>query len=571
MNKKLLSLAVAAAVAAPTAAMAEAILYGKLHQSIDYVDITNAVPGNPDYVLGTGLEGFEDSTFTRTVTGYVPLSATYPLQDGSGGDGFFGVPATATYIDRFGNRIGYPNVAYNTSSTDVTVDYFDQNGDPQQVVLQPGESFNFPVDVDVDLTTDGLGIVESRRLYRTDGNGNILLVPGSTNGEADFNGWGISGNSWRKYTTVNPNTGIGGNVNDRANRIGVKGSEDLGNGLKAIYQVEFGINLSSNDNDIDSGNNGIGFRNSFVGIASDYGSLLVGRHDTPLKISTGKLDLFSDTMADYNGTVGFHDVRADNVVAYISPTYAGFSFMGAVIAGGGTNVLGGNDGLNVNDDSLASAYSLALIYNNGPFYASAAYESLGNEHFMNSAVSRAGKGACIDDFTGAPTESCLYVDDDFSKWRIGLGILDWNGFTLTGIYEDQDNLPAGQVYDTVGYIDPNGNVSIVQESGIKSQRLWQIQAGYSFGNNMIKAMYGAVDRDAGRVADAFRTNPRSISALKNDLEGDRETWSVGFDHSFSKRTKVYALYTDVTDEYSDDPRFRGTEWSGFSLGLIHAF
>ncbi len=29
--------------------------------------------------------------------------------------------------------------------------------------------------------------------------------------------------------------------------------------------------------------------------------------------------------------------------------------------------------------------------------------------------------------------------DDFNKWRIGLGILDWNGFSLTGIYEDRSN------------------------------------------------------------------------------------------------------------------------------------
>ncbi len=43
MNKKLLSLAVAAALVAPAAAMAEATLYGKLNVSLDYANVTNVV------------------------------------------------------------------------------------------------------------------------------------------------------------------------------------------------------------------------------------------------------------------------------------------------------------------------------------------------------------------------------------------------------------------------------------------------------------------------------------------------------------------------------------------------
>jgi predicted porin len=132
------------------------------------------------------------------------------------------------------------------------------------------------------------------------------------------------------------------------------------------------LGFNFGDDNIPGGNNGgISIRNSFVGLAGGFGTALVGRHDTPLKISTGKLDLFSDTVADYNGTVGFDDLRTDNTIAYISPSFSGFSFMGAMVApGGGT----AGSGLNINSDSLAGAYSLAAIYNNGPFYASAAYE-----------------------------------------------------------------------------------------------------------------------------------------------------------------------------------------------------
>jgi len=442
MQRKLLTLAVAAAMAAPAAAMAEATLYGKLNMSIDYADVSNAI--------GTQYE------------------------------------------------------------------------------------------------TDSSGNI------RLDANGNPMVVPGSGQ---DFKGWGISSNG-----EFMPGSG-------RANRIGVKGSEDLGNGLKAIYQVELGLNLSAADNNIPSGNNGISYRNSFIGLAGNWGTFLVGRHDTPLKISTGKLDQFSDTMADYNGTVGFQDLRTDNTIAYISPSFSGFSFAGAIVAAGGATA---GEGSNIDSDSLAGAYSLAAIYNNGPFYASAAYESLDNQMFMNSLASQAGSSACID-ATGAPTLFCPYVDDSFDKWRFGLGLLDWNGFTLSAVYENQENLPGGQTRRPVSFVDVNGNVTTVGASnGVEKQQLWQVQAGYAFGNNKVKAMYGAVDRDDDEILGATR-DVLSLNNLQDDLEGDRNTWAIGFDHNFSKRTKAYVLYTAVDDDNDDMPGFEGSEWSGFSAGMVHKF
>jgi predicted porin len=384
----------------------------------------------------------------------------------------------------------------------------------------------------------------------------------SNNDGQDFSGWGMDSQSWSRFTS----RGLP-RAQNPANRLGVKGSEDLGNGLKAIYQVELGVQFASADNNIPSGNNGnISIRNSFVGLAGDWGTFLVGRHDTPFKISSGKLDLFVDTIADYNGTVGFDDRRTDNTVAYISPSFSGFSVAAAVIAGGGANAL--NDSRNVNSDSLAEAYSLAAIYNNGPFYASAAYEVLSSEMFMNSTVSEAGRSGCFDN--GVELLSCNYVEDDYSKWRLGLGLLDWNGFSLTAIYEQQDDLPGGQITQGVATISPDGTVSVFGQGGVKEQRLWQVQAGYAFGNSQVKAMYGSVDRDADKPFSNTR-DTLAINNIRDDLEGDRETWAIGFDHNFSKRTKAYALYTDVDDDQDGLPGISGASWSGFSLGMVHAF
>ena len=380
--------------------------------------------------------------------------------------------------------------------------------------------------------------------------------------ESTFKGWGLNGQGM--IPGVHP-----------SNRVGIKGSEDLGGGLKAIYQVELGVTLADSDYDINNGDKGDGLnmRNSFVGLAGNWGTFLVGRHDTPLKISTGALDLFADTMADYNGTVGFHDVRADNAIAYISPNWSGFQFAGAVVPGGGSTVTGQK---NIDSDSIAAGWGLAGIYKNGPFYASIAYELFGKElagtastevgtegdlfadNMMMTADGLAPVSGYVEvmdpdtgmgtgEYEAAPGVTTVHTvrDKEYKKWRVGLGLLDWNGFTLTGIYEDQKNVPSA------------GGVFVHDNE----RKLWQVQAGYAFGNNMVKAMYGQVDRDLG---DQFAG---SVAATIRKLQdADRSTWALAFDHNFSKRTRAYIVYTDVDDDAAFD-----NDWSGVSLGMIHKF
>lgn len=458
MNKKLLTLAVAAALATPAIASAEAIMYGRMHVSIDYVDVTNAIapaanfnPNGPAYWARNGA-------FLQDRNGFMPVVP--------------GVPG------------------------------------------QPGA---------------------------------VRVAPQQVGGGADFTGWGMTNG----YIPRNaPVTGSGGG---RSSRLGVKGNEDLGNGLKAIYQIEFGINVTDTNNDLDNNADSITMRNTFVGLGGDWGSFLIGRHDTPLKMSTGKLDLFADTLADNNTTVGFNDIRADNIVAYISPSFSGFNFSAAVIPAGGSNFTGG---LNTEADSINQGWSVAGVYSNGPFFGSAAYENLGYELFNDNT----------NNFGCLPNASaCTTADSDWTKWRFGLGLLDWNGFSLTGIYEKHDNIANSGTFNS----GIQNGVTWRLPGSPDEADLWQVQAAYAFGNSTIKAMYGQADFSSGNFVPV-----PGVTALQsrqwNDLyEGKRETWAVGFDQNFSKRTKAYVLYTDVNDDRADWTA--GSEWSGFSLGMIHNF
>jgi len=141
-----------------------------------------------------------------------------------------------------------------------------------------------------------------------------------------------------------------------------------------------------------------------------------------------------------------------------------------------------------------------------PWYGSTAYEVLGNQ-----VAGGAGN------------------DEDFKVLRVGLGIRDMGGVYLSGVYEKQENIR----------LTKNNKAD-----------LWQVQAGYKFGNNMIKGMYGQKDLDL------------------SDTE-DKTSWAAGIDHSFTKRTTAYLLYTavDVDNEADQDLG----DWSGFSLGMIHKF
>jgi len=305
------------------------------------------------------------------------------------------------------------------------------------------------------------------------------------------------------------NKGQAGKGHGRGNRLGVKGSEDLGGGLKAIYQVEFDIPLANeSDHGIDSGEQGgLKMRNSFVGLEGDFGTFLVGRHDTPLKISTSKLEMFNDTMADYAGTLGFDDIRADNTIAYITPSFNGFQFAAATIPGSASTLDGSK---NHNSDGLAEGYSLAAIYGNGPWHASAAYEVLADQF-------------------GNQVQAVTFDTTDYKKWRVGLGVQDLNGFYLSAIYEKQQAL----------------NFQKEISGKDNDADLWQGQIGYAFGNSMVKGVYGK---------------------NKPDVGDEIKSWAVGFDHNFSKRTKAYALYTSVDKDTTEVG-----DWNGFSVGMIHSF
>jgi len=128
---------------------------------------------------------------------------------------------------------------------------------------------------------------------------------------------------------INATEGKDASVNSTASRLGIKGSEDLGNGLKTVYKVEFALNDVADT----SGKPALTARNQYLGLAGGFGTVLMGRHDTPLKMSQPS-DLFNDGAADLskltNGVTSGEDRKTD-VLAYVSPTFSGVKLIAATV------------------------------------------------------------------------------------------------------------------------------------------------------------------------------------------------------------------------------------------------
>ncbi len=155
-------------------------------------------------------------------------------------------------------------------------------------------------------------------------------------------------------------------VTDQASLLGVRGTEDLGGGLKAFFQLETAF--SPNNSPTAAAPNAFANRNSAVGLEGGWGSLLIGRWDTPYKVSTYPIDAFGDlTLGGITG-VGHgqasFDRRDPNIVQYWSPNFGGFAIK--LMTQSTQNKTATS---NPHDDGAS------VTYNGGPLYAFFAYES----------------------------------------------------------------------------------------------------------------------------------------------------------------------------------------------------
>ncbi|MDX8385356.1 MAG: porin, partial [Gallionella sp.] len=140
--------------------------------------------------------------------------------------------------------------------------------------------------------------------------------------------------------------------------LGFKGSEDLGNDLTGIYQIEGRVG-------VDTGNAaGLFTENTFLGLSGNFGTVLMGNHYTPYRLSTRSIDVFDNSIADNRSlmgmtTVGFtHAYAATDVLVYASPDFNGFNFSAAYVGKNDNSLPTAAASTVVNATSISAMYGM---------------------------------------------------------------------------------------------------------------------------------------------------------------------------------------------------------------------
>lgn len=335
-------------------------------------------------------------------------------------------------------------------------------------------------------------------------------------------------------------------------RWGLKGTEDLGNGLTVGFILEDGF---TSDNGADSAP--MFNRESSLFVQGGFGKFAMGRMGS---LNNGQSSWAKVGMVSAFGTSDWGGYSAqlsnifslagqwDNMVAYETPSFAGFKVYAQY-------AMGSND--NENESSSDRYYAIGATYNNGPF---AGYFAVDSINYQTS-------GAKIDD---------KFIDDSLTVTLGG----SWN-FEVAKVYFgaqyfDEVKLSSigGITKTTVGSVDLSklgGPGITVGGPGITVGALLKVK-GYGISLTADapvaggKAMFGVGYVDA-EAADSTQ------DLLNLDLK--RYVVSVGYDYPFSKRTDVYAIASYMQDQVDAKLNGASEDWdpSAYTLyvGLRHKF
>ena len=328
--------------------------------------------------------------------------------------------------------------------------------------------------------------------------------------------------------------------------FGLRGSEDLGGGLHAIFTLEDGFNINNGQF---NESNTLFNRQAFVGLQSDqYGTLTLGRQYDSVVDYLGPL---SEAGSGYGNNLAAHPFDNDNLdnsfsiknaVKYQSANYAGFHF-------------GGLYGFSNDAGQFANnrAYSAGASYTNGPLNVAAAYlqlnNSLGNTNSGGAVSAGAGSNANLT----AATQRTYGVGANYSFGPATVGLLwthtqddnliagDQNGvgFTVpTGTNLHLDNYEVNGKYAltpalslNAAYTFTNGHATGGTSDGDPKWQTVSLQADYSLSKRTDFYLEGVYQHASGTLGDGS-ANVAMINTLSPSSNGNQVAATVGLRHRF---------------------------------------
>ncbi len=290
---------------------------------------------------------------------------------------------------------------------------------------------------------------------------------------------------------------VGGSYTEvvsNASRIGLKGSENVNDDLKVIYQFEYQTALDSGSNSLSStpscsatsksttvtpaattttttnctisgGGQTFSQRNIYVGLKGTGGTAMIGMFDTPFKLAQEKVDLFNDYVGDIAAVLQ-GETRAKNIVQYSTPAFSNITVNVAYV--------------NAEKDvkNVDNGYSASIVYSTKAVYLALANDS---------------------NVTNASNAAVHTTDTDILR---AVGRFNVGPVVLGALWETYDN----------GVMDEDGY--------------------------MVSAQWNVNDTWALKVQNAS----------SDMVQLGTEQTSIGADYKLSKAAKVFGYYTMVEDD-----------------------
>lgn len=319
-----------------------------------------------------------------------------------------------------------------------------------------------------------------------------------------------------------------GRVTSNASRFGLKGSDDLGDGLQGIFQIESRVNLAGNETTKPTGgvdtNFGIfdGIRNSNLGLQGNFGTAFVGQWDTPFKVSHNKVELFDNSsiatstalLGSIQGSNKFN-VRQGSSIQYWTPSMNGFQVKAAYST------------VNAATDTATASGTPSLLSASGAYDAGPIYVALAYEQHKNVAKNDASNTDSTDSAT-----------------------------RLVGAYT-VDAFQVGLTYESITI----GSTALVP-TGDQKRTAYSLSGKYKLPVGTIAASYTNAG-DYGSLADSGATQI-----------------SLRYGYTFSKRTELYGMYTQINNkakgtynfaDVTPFPAAAGAKVGGFGVGVRYTF
>ncbi|BAO80171.1 outer membrane protein porin [Serpentinimonas raichei] len=290
-------------------------------------------------------------------------------------------------------------------------------------------------------------------------------------------------------------------------RLGFRGTEDLGGGLRANFVYEIGINADRLTPVGTSPANNAQTRLANLSLSGGFGTVVVGtfmnafdavRAFSPATANAPGGDF---TLGHGAATTERFDSRTQNAIAYVSPAFSGFTFQVGT----------------VNEEHADRKYDgmiLGLRYSQGPLAAQFAFGQLDVAYHAP--------------LLGAGSTSATPSNAEITNWALGVSYT-LAPVVLSFIYED-----AEQSFGPTTTREHNA---------------WEIGARFPMGAFAPYITVGQGEITAGTIST------------------DTSAWQIGTTYNLSTRTFVYAAFGELE---LDRPGF-ARQTDGYRIGLVHNF